>query len=205
MGEWFEGRDSTTGLFDPYPPEVELLLRTYYKPISVVFIAPRMPQSARAARGETQQSLIKAMQTYDNSRKDKSKDNLLFLYSKWDEHSPPGQGENVFATAPASILGRTIEREWSGAWGAFTGISDTPNRFVMPYSAGRIENNMIVDAGPHQPTFDRFNRVLWNWLYANAVPEADGKRPVLLPDAAPASPVQLGVFQRLANWFLPSL
>jgi hypothetical protein len=102
-------------------------------------------------------------------------DNLLLLATKWDELHPPDTtlgtgGHDNFANPDSDVVVEALTR-FPFSWARFTRISEvSPDaKALTPYAATWIKNGKRTDESVNKPTFDQFNRTVWNWLYGNAL------------------------------------
>ncbi|WP_288583243.1 hypothetical protein [uncultured Methylobacterium sp.] len=210
MGEWFQREGGTQAggeQHHPFRPFQEILacvLRSFQHGISMIFVAPCIDGVQNNKKEYAHECLANAMSEVERIRIDKNRDNLLLLVNKWDAVCPPGEVAGRFSDATAAdVLDRI--RDWRYVWAKFVslqGFSPTA-RAVMPYSAGWIQpDRRIIRSTQYAPIFARYNRTVWNWLYANAGVAFGGdvaQRRILYPDVLPKTVQPMGPFERLSR------
>jgi len=207
-GEWYEKQPSGTG-YKPLPDEVEAIISLFTRPVSAIFVAPCDFRGDKDLHAYSQECLTNVMEQYRTKRVNKSRDRLLFLVTKWDAtHSPDDPAAHFSDATPVRIL-ETVGA-WS-SWVKFRSLSGFGQKNIMPYAAGWIRNNTIVEQGRYSEIFNQFNRTVWDWIYGNLLTDRPDAGSVNYPahlyedvavDNAPAP----GFYQsltKIALWMKP--
>lgn len=185
QGEWFE-MDSSTGIdFREMKPEVTAILQRYPNPISVIFVSPCKSPEGRNALEYSHQCLANCVDQYRRLRNDPARDHLMLMMSKWD--SRHAAGTEGFNDPTADILLKEVQ-DWRFIWNSFSTLPGYGSKSLLPYSAGMISGNSVNPPGVHKRVFDRYNRILLNWIIGNATQPVGGSvedRQPIYPDVAP--------------------
>ena len=211
MGEWFEKNERSDATFRPLKPEITGILKRFTDPISVIFIGPCGTNGDAGALQYSHNCLCNCMREYMAVRTDKTRDNVIFLASQWDGKFRPGSMPDNFSDPNLdSVLDLLDELPFS--WPCFSAMQGIGGKAMTPYSAGWIEpprppseTATLNNPGQYRPVFDRFNRVLWNWLYGNAkqsVGPIGTKRENLYPDVALPPPVRRRALDSLIGYLI---
>ena len=201
-GEWYEKQDTT---FSQFKQEIVAILAGLAAPLSVIFVAPARDEIAptdRAGINRSHECLAHCVEEYVRHRAAPEQDNLLLLVTKWDVLQNPGNMGSRFVNPSATDILPEIE-SWLYVWQYFSNLRG-PRRAVTPYSAAWInEKGMIVRDPALQPTFHRFNRTVWNWLFGNVTAANSIERPpvrdVLYPDVDVSKPRRPGFYHSLVR------
>lgn len=213
------------GIFQPFKPEIEAVLRHFSLGLTVIYVGPFATIGNRARRADAlaqdqmhagvttdaggrpvavvghdpvhDLAIVGSMRQYMELRPNKSRDNHMFLVSKWDLHPPRGVNEPLHGAVEAEELDELLRTNYPQSWAQYSqmmGLSPGAKAF-MPYCAGRFIDGAPAPMGQSEPAvYRRFNRTLWNWIYGNArqaldrsdVKSARGiARPPLFDDVAP--------------------
>jgi hypothetical protein len=199
-GEWYEKDDTT---FRQFKQEIIAILSGLAAPLSVIFVAPARDEivpTDRAGISRSHECLAHCVEEYVRHRAVPEQDNLLLLLTKWDAFQSPGNKSSRFTNPSASDILPEID-SWLYVWQYFSNLRG-PRRAVTPYSAAWIkENGMIVRDAALQPTFHKFNRTVWNWLFGNVTAADSAKNPpvrdVLYSDVEIARPKRPGFYHSL--------
>lgn len=190
MGEWFEQDGGDNPRYKPFRQEIDIILQGFSRPMSVIFVGPCVG-TVESQFALSHDCLRNCIMQYNAKRHYRGIDNVLYLASKWDMLEDPERPASNFASAsPAAVAARLSEHPRSVSWRDFAHADANGAaraKFLLPYSAGKLNGQLVLDPGRNKPVFDHFNRVLWNWLWGNAWEGEDGAsapRRELFPDAA---------------------
>lgn len=181
-GEWYEADKNEAHKFPAMQPETSSILRRFTDPISVIFVAP----CAGPELDYSHRCLANCINQYADLRLNRNNDHVLLVMSKWDALHAPGVA-NEFAEPSMQAVRHTLE-SWQYIWPAFSALTHVGSKSLLPYSAGWISGKSANDPGGLRGQFDRYNRILLNWLFGNGImgTEQDAAtRPVLYADALP--------------------
>jgi hypothetical protein len=203
QGEWFE-MDTSTGVdFREMKPEVTAILKRFPNPISVIFVSPCRSPEGRVGLEYSHRCLANCVDQYRRHRNDPARDHLLLMMSKWDARHPPGT--DGFNDPAADLLLKEVQ-DWRFIWNAFSTLNGIGSKSLLPYSAGMISGNFVNPPGVHKRVFDRYNRLLLNWIIGNATQPATGnaadRPPPLYPDAAPPTKGKPSALDRFIDFIL---
>ena len=116
-------------------------------------------------------ALLGSLRQYLELRPDKSRDNHLFLTSMWDLLPAQHANQPVRTDVDREEMVDLLKQHYPQSWALFSqmmGLRPGARTF-MPYSASRFVGGVPVrQQDAHQAVFDRFNRILWDWIYGNA-------------------------------------
>jgi hypothetical protein len=220
-GEWYTKQPVTDRTRYQVVPDLKTpisqILNSYSRGISVICVAPCLETNPSKSIQLSRDSLVALIPEIEGKRANVSlADNWLLTLSMWDGLYSPGDPIGHFYGASSSIaLAALADSGINGAsgtgssiWAAFTRLAGHSGngRALMPYSAAWINNKTIMNNANHAPTFDRFNRTLWNWLYGNACqalstsPENNlGTRKILFNDVVIPDPAPMKWHERLTR------
>lgn len=201
-GEWYHPMPQGSGtMFPEFRPDLASVLEQHPSGLSVIWVAPCCGDPE--LRHESDFALVGALAEYRRRRGPRYLDSHLFLLSKWDSFSPPLQGMSLGAR-PFEVA-EVLANCFPNAWPRYRALALGPGRRAfMHYSAG-----LIVEARVRQPpihlrdTFDRFPRIVLNWLYGNATETdsgGDGQRTrrLLFSDVLPRRARPAPLLERLS-------
>jgi hypothetical protein len=223
-GEWYTMQTAADRTKYQVIPDlkkpISQILNSYSKGISIIFVAPCFEPNPKKPIQLSRDSLVALVPEIENKRASVSPaDNWLLVLSMWDGLYPPGDPiGHFYGASSTAALASLRDGGINGAggmqsplWAAFTRLAGRSGsgRALMPYSAAWINNKTIMNNANHAPTFDRFNRTLWNWLYGNACQALSttpnnnhGIREVLFDDVVVPNPVPLKWHERLTRQLL---
>jgi hypothetical protein len=176
MGEDYD-RYGSREAHKEFNPEIRTLLQEYAKPISVIVVIPAADTDHERAR-DSYIAMDAVLTQYQALRLNQKADNLLILVTKWDEYANPTHTDGKFSRASVDDILPLVE-SWPFVWQKFVSVrgkSGAPHKSLAPYAAEWFsDGHTFIDQGEAKPIFDRFNRVVWNWIYGNATQlEKDG-------------------------------
>jgi hypothetical protein len=208
-GEWYERAPTKTGTrYQELKPEVYEVLENYALGLSVIFVAPYLVNNQDGSRlGDYGIGLLGMLQKYKHHRTamqadSVKKDSLLFLLAKWDLYCDPLKNPQAFSQVRPDEVSQVLQGLYRESWNEFRALSQsrTGRRFFMQYVAGNIGNGIVQEPPDElRPTFERYPKVLLNWLYGNATRFAAAhRREVLFKDFVPK--VEISRLERAMNF-----
>jgi hypothetical protein len=214
-GEWYTpNKDPNGPLYLELRPEIVDLLENYNESLSIIFVAPYAIGASGTADTEASDAgLVGAIKYYLRDRTSMLQDNHLYLLTKWDLYADPRNEVSEFSEVEPEQVERVIESRYPQSWPAFQAMplgGDHIRRSFMQYSAGLITGGLQRKPAQHQAeVFDRYPKLVWNWLVGNAsqvseTPRATGLRVrrMLFPDIAPPAAERVTVWRRVVSFVL---
>ena len=133
-------------------------------------------------------ALYGAIKAYDLVRTNKTKDRHLFLVTKWDLYA--NEPSPQFAAPIANGVDAYLGDRYSKSWSAFLSMRVSREaKWYMPHCSGIIAGNNVKKLGKISETrVDKYGKVLWNWLYANAAAPNIAPEMALFPEVVPPKP-----------------
>jgi hypothetical protein len=205
-GEWYETIDADEGsMFPQFKHDIAEIMEYYGESLSVLWVAPFEDNTLESDLG-----LVGALNEYRKHRRSVSQDFHLFLLNKWDCHAEPLADRPHFSIVFADMVETLLDDMYPKSWPQYKGLAlqTTGRRFFMQYASGHIVGDRVkVPPHRHRAAFDRYPRIVWNWLYGNATQtevDAEGNRArvILFPDVLPHAPRRVPLFERISRFVL---
>lgn len=202
-GEWYMP-NSIGQLYQNLQEDIVDTLRHYSSGLSVIYVAPYSAGGGSVTDTvEADAGLAGAISQYRAARELFRRDHHLYLLNKWDEYARPQADSPMFSQVGADQVEAVLNERYRASWPAYKGIPLSPGnrqRFFMQYAAANIIGDVVRDPPErHRPAFDRYPKILWNWLFENAIRSGEGRygshsrRRSPFPDALPPSGIEVRV------------
>lgn len=208
-GEVFDPSQNDNGsIFKELHKEIIGVLRSYRRPITIIYLAPCWREGERKAANPIDIGLEGAIQSYDKERGSKSQDFHLFLFNKWDQIASPEDDDHSFSRVRSNQVATFIGKQYGRAWPAYTAIRlpvDHVRRYYMQYAAAFILDGQVIREDRYEKTFVRYRKTVWNWLYGNATEEKVGDtiiRQSLFPEVGSRESRRISIIERITNLVL---